>query len=459
MLALSSLHRGDLNADQARGRAWDKPLPKDPGSVESFTLSQYSKAINHLLQPRFASQDKAAVRVALVACMLFTCLELLRGRYRAGNIHLQNGIKLLAVLKGHGHKLPRRGVSPNPSFNHGWNRDSVDDWLTTVFSRMNLSAVQFGQGRWTCPGPSLTRRQSPPLAFESLLQARDILDRLITDILHLTALSWQRNALADGSADSASAEKDLLDEQRRIRSDLAAWLNAYMAFGNDAPGRLDGLLEIGYQLLFLHYNMAAIMAATCLRSASDEMAYDAHHHSFAFIITHSLTFLEAIRAIHASQDPVYGVSAFVPSLFTADTGWTPPLYFTALHCRVRRVRLAAIRLLRALPVREGIWDATVAAAVAGEVMRIEESSAYSEDVDLPQVSDGFPFDGTARNLHQLTELDVLTHPPLPAACRVSHVRVALPDSPLGITMLTCRRERGDGSGYEVITAECAAASS
>ncbi|ORY61258.1 uncharacterized protein BCR38DRAFT_310326, partial [Pseudomassariella vexata] len=42
----------------------------DPDRLEQFTLRQYSKAINHLLQPQFVSGDKASLRVALISCML-----------------------------------------------------------------------------------------------------------------------------------------------------------------------------------------------------------------------------------------------------------------------------------------------------------------------------------------------------------------------------------------------------
>jgi hypothetical protein len=59
-----------------------------------------------------------------------------------------------------------------------------------------------------------------------------------------------------------------------------------------------------------------------------------------------------------------------------DIGWIPPLYYTAIRCRIHRVRLHAIRLLESTSHREGICDARISAAVARTVMQLE-----TNDVD------------------------------------------------------------------------------
>jgi len=45
-------------------------------------LRQYSKAISHLVQPGASPKDRHLSAVALLTCVVFICLELLRGRYR-----------------------------------------------------------------------------------------------------------------------------------------------------------------------------------------------------------------------------------------------------------------------------------------------------------------------------------------------------------------------------------------
>ena len=57
---------------------------------EQFTLLHYNKAIRHL-QPHFSTQDKASVRVALMTCYVFVCLELLCGHFATAQTHLKMG--------------------------------------------------------------------------------------------------------------------------------------------------------------------------------------------------------------------------------------------------------------------------------------------------------------------------------------------------------------------------------
>ncbi|ORY61259.1 uncharacterized protein BCR38DRAFT_30633 [Pseudomassariella vexata] len=119
----------------------------------------------------------------------------------------------------------------------------------------------------------------------------------------------------------------------------------------------------------------------------------------------------------------------------------PPLYYTTLHCRVHCIRLGAIKLLRALPSKEGIWNAIFVASVAEEIMQIEEGDYYK---DTP-VDDDFPLKSPPQDQD-------LSLPTLPASRRVHDVQVVLPDSPSGKAVLNCKRNKSEG-GYEVITKE------
>ncbi|RYP67739.1 hypothetical protein DL771_007072 [Monosporascus sp. 5C6A] len=428
MLALSSVHKrtctgvGDVGSEMS------------PDRLEQFTLRQYSKAINHLLEPNFAQKDKASIRIALVACMLFICLEFMRGRYRTGNNHLQSGIKLLAGLQDGS----ERGGGRCNILARESNREPIDEWLIEAFTSMNLLAAQFNQGYWMPPSPHISNYQPLSMTFESVTQARNMLDGMFKDIFHLMGC-YRRESLFEVPAGSCSGQ-GLLDVQRRIKSNLEVWFNAYKASRVKFQVQLDPVSKIGYQLLLLYHIMASILADTCLRP-DDEMAFDRHCHGFVSMITHSVDMLEAVRAVHDSNDPVFSRSGSELSLFTADIGWTPPLYFTALHCRIHHIRRRAIKLLRALPSREGIWDSIFAAFVAEEVMRIEEGDYYT---DAPVV-DHAPF-------YDQPHDHALSLPTLPAMRRVYDVQVVLPDSPSERTVLSCKRNKSDG-GYEVITKE------
>ncbi|KAM7186325.1 hypothetical protein V8F33_011899 [Rhypophila sp. PSN 637] len=261
-LAISALHKQIVMDVQLPGPGGE------PDQVEQFTLRRYNKAIHQLLQPQFGPTNKPAIRTALVACMIFVCLEYLRGRFKTGHHHPLCGMKLLPVLIQFA----------------GSNREPVDDDLIFIFTSVNLAAVQLGHGVSTPTAEFKTLPLPLPLLFKDLGHAREVLDRLTNDILYLEA----------NRGDGAEIERE------RIKRELAAWLAVY--------------------------------------SASKP------------------TIQAALELVH----------------FSANLGWTPQMYYAALHCRLRSVRWRAFQLLRAFRSREGIWDAQVVSSAAEEVMRMEE---------------------------------------------------------------------------------------
>ncbi|KAK5654481.1 hypothetical protein OQA88_7109 [Cercophora sp. LCS_1] len=190
-----------------------------------------------------------------------------------------------------------------------------------------------------------------------------------------------------------------------LKFQLTAWRGAYQ----NTTKLSNNLANLGYQLLLLHYTMATILCATCL-APDDEMAYDQHHESFVSILSQATDFLQSVHKIHSSTDPVFGNGADKSS-FAADVGWIAPLYFTALHCRYHDIRSRAIAFLRVVPSREGAWDSMFAAAVAEEVLRIEEG----DNTEL--------WGGTI----------------VPRERRVLDVRITLPDGLDEEAVFTCRR--------------------
>lgn len=113
----------------------------------------------------------------------------------------------------------------------------------------------------------------------------------------------------------------------------------------------------------------------------------------------------------------------------SDLGWIMPLYFTAIKCRHHRVRLQAIRLLEMSPHKEGIWDATMAASIAREVIQTEEEE-FSAAVKLMDDFD---------NLTAPREEDLYL-PLVPRSLRLRDIRIFLGGSG-GQTLLEYRRGR------------------
>jgi len=113
-------------------------------------------------------------------------------------------------------------------------------------------------------------------------------------------------------------------------------------------------------------------------------------------------------------------------------GWIPPLYYTAIKCRIHRVRLQAIKLLASTSHREGIWDANSAACVARKVMEVEERDFFK---DIYMDND-FHFSSPPENRDFLL-------PTLPNSYRIHEVQVLLPDDPLGNIVLVYRQRQNE----------------
>ncbi|KFY13982.1 hypothetical protein V492_02932 [Pseudogymnoascus sp. VKM F-4246] len=65
---------------------------------ERVALVQYNMAIE-CLGVHFRRRDGEGRRVALITCMLFICIELMRERFKTANAHLGNGLKLLTEIR------------------------------------------------------------------------------------------------------------------------------------------------------------------------------------------------------------------------------------------------------------------------------------------------------------------------------------------------------------------------
>lgn len=74
-------------------------------------------------------------------------------------------------------------------------------------------------------------------------------------------------------------------------------------------------------------------------------------------------------------------------LFTLELGTVSPLFMIARACRDPILRRRAIRLLRKVPVREGLWDSLTAADITERIMELEEDAVghpVRVGADIPQ---------------------------------------------------------------------------
>lgn len=415
VLALSSVHK--RGAVDANGRT----VPgNSPNEQESSTLKHYVKAISHL-EPHFSRKDKASFRVALITCVTFIYLEFLRGHFRTAQIHLEKGLKILKEI----HLLSDGNdgiLRSKPCL------ESTDDWIIEAFSRLHLQVELF---KHAYQHPCLVLQAASPktrtLVFHSINEAWQQIGQLLNEVFYMN-----HRARKQGACECVQNRLLLIEDQQRVRTELARWLDVYEAFERPLHGLRPTQEEKGYQLLYTYHTMTSIMLATCLRP-SDESAFDLHANQFHLLIRQ----LTTLRTTASTISPVRAVPGDM-SRSVIDMGWIPVLYYTAVKCRVHRIRLQAIRFLESTSHREGIWDAKTAACVARKVMQMEERDFY-KDVNT---ADDFSLLSSPRPQD-------LSLPPLPESYRIRDVEVVLSGDPMDRILLFCM-QRHEGIDFRVL---------
>ena len=94
------------------------------------------------------------------------------------------------------------------------------------------------------------------------------------------------------------------------------------------------------------------------RLSPTEMIFDEYTHHFEQIIRHAETYVKS----KANERPI----------FTFEIGAVPPLFFTAMKCRIPSLRRFALDLLDRAPRKECTWGAASTAELACRLMLVEE---------------------------------------------------------------------------------------
>lgn len=186
----------------------------------------------------------------------------------------------------------------------------------------------------------------------------------------------------------------------------------------------------------IYHAMATIKASVCLEPG-DEMGYDRHTAEFTTIITgcHQLWYhLQLLNGV-SNPDPEKADCGGMG--FTLEMGFIPPVYFTAIKCRVPRIRRQARNILRSGLHREAGWDRQLISEVVFKVIQMEEGDFYcADDRQIPD-------EPLQRDLDPPSQYD-LAVPRIDEWRRISDVRIVLPDDPGGLSTLSFRERSEDG---------------
>ncbi|OAQ59611.1 C6 zinc finger domain-containing protein [Pochonia chlamydosporia 170] len=329
VLAISSLYE---NFDDTALQLHRSNRQAGTDTVDDFAIQHYNAAISHLISPQ--TSCPADINTVLLVCILFTCIEFLRGDTESAISHSQHGISLL-----------NSGTDVKPE-------------LVRVFRHLSIFPYFFGGEISTFP--VLNDAQTVADTFDTLDEALESLDWLLARAVRLVRASDFHRL---GIGEESQPLEAVLHEQLTLEIDLDAWWTTFSSIrsGNNSEQAMTLLI------LEMRWLVCKIWANTCL--ASHETIYDEHLDKFTRIVemaTQAQTLMESVG------DSIHHKFMFV-------MGFCPLLYFVVIKCRVLRLRLGALSLLKALSyIRETLWDASTLYAVGRRIVELEHGMGEGE---------------------------------------------------------------------------------
>jgi hypothetical protein len=317
---------------------------------DPFALSQYNKAIAHLANA-MNSPSSNSIDTALLVCILFVCVECLRGDYAPALKHFQGGMSIALAAAGKGGPNCR---ATQPT--------GLREKLMPFFNRLELLCQLYGQRPEYIYG--LSPSQALPDAFNSIVEARDSIVHLMNISIRLIHSTKFRRYKSQITLDDIVQYNDVV-------SCLSTWRTTLDRFLATAPPS-SHLTEAATIL-----EIQRIVTLTWLNRAlvPEESAADAD----MALYEQAVRLAESLQISDQKTPTTSSKATLPPSTFLFDMEIVSPLYLVAIKCRDPSIRRRAIAVLRHTVRREGLWDSVKAAAIAERVMQIEEKGLPTLD--------------------------------------------------------------------------------
>ncbi|KAK2028610.1 C6 zinc finger domain-containing protein [Colletotrichum zoysiae] len=419
ILALGAVHEQELAiTEPCNVRDDEANNPQSPNTAGHLGLQYYNKSIS-LLQPHLLKSGTGSTRVALIVCTIYVCLEFMQKRYRPGFLHFGYSLQLLGNL------LRNRSSATST--------DPSDDWFAEVIPRLDLQAALLMNEFYLGAADATSFIWHPlPQAFQTTRDASHSLDGLL-----FRAHQLQKNGSAIKLSEDAVNIFELLATQQALRKDLEEWLHYFEVFKENSLSHLSNGERLICQRLPIYHTMAHIIINTSL-NPRDELIFDLYTHQFASVVSHSRQIINTIQPSELPTPAADTPGSHVPQLdCPADIGLIPPLFYTAIKCRVPRIRRQAVELILLGQRHEGIWDADLTARVAREVMTLEERGVQES-----------PQDGKCDSPDSSSSISSI--PSIPSPPRVNRLWIEAPGDLKGDIQLSVQRIK-NGETQETLT--------
>lgn len=355
VLAISSLYEA-----LPSGPKW---LPEGDGQKNPFAVWHYNEAIKQLR----TTMDHGTI---LFVCILFVCVDFLRGDPESAINHCRHGINILNEI--------------------GASTTFMRDYVIPAFYRLSVFPYFFGVSPDTFPC-----LQSPLMVldgpFTSVVDAHAALNPLV-----VRAIRFVRSAdgYRLGAPPFTEPGLSTMQERQAVECALDGWFSAFHPFkvGQSQSQRSDDSRGGNVmELLEIRWLVCKTWIATCL--SRNEGIYDAYMDGFRQIVALGMQ-AASMAELSPSSSPSSSLSPSPSSSeeesqaqgkFAFEMGFGPLLAFVMIKCRHLGLRIAAMGLMKKLSrQRENVWDSDIMVAAGRRMIEIEhdlELDADDEDLD------------------------------------------------------------------------------
>lgn len=380
VVAVASMHEQYVTSGSA-----DLPLL-------DYSTDQYNKAIREVTQLN-ATKQEHAFDLALAACVLFSCLEGLRGHYQSLISHILSGMNIMSQSVVGTNKTRLTTLSR--------------ELLHQLMMRVNAQVMAMGDN-CLLSNMCTVHLTMIPDTYTSANEAMFALEQLYCQLMHFYTSADE--ALKDQSPSLDQAEKLWL-ERETFKDHYRQWKRSSTGILNyGPPSSLRSLNQMPPEALILTITSISILISLDIDINNFEMDFDRFEDQFRDIVMAAEVFLNKTSPgagyksfldtkrfwtehfVDEPQSPSSGSSEessdsladprsiakakFIPS-FSMRFGVVPHLYWAAARCRNPRIRRRAVHLLLSCNRREGLWDSKICGRVAERVIAIEETAALS----------------------------------------------------------------------------------
>jgi hypothetical protein len=323
-----------------------------------FLLYHYNKSVRGLVDR--IGEAKYSHEIGLVTCLLFVCMEFLRGNYHTAFTHLTNGLKIIFEHQGEAqHDSPfssssRVSETSSSEPQAGFVKSTLmENELKPIYVRTMASALLYGVDvSSSIPAPCLHDYQG--LIFTNIRDvqqsAHELRNQSIVQIHRMSRSLYYTQKLGF-TPDELAQQRDVLGCQR-------AWYAALQRFRQEH--KLSKTDELAISVMLIHYYSVNLW--TICAPLVRQTAFDDYLEVFKLIVYHARLVLDSMD-LTSPQNAAW---------YTFEVSVIPTLYWVGTRCRCPTTRREAVSLLARNPPREGLWDAAQHVLVARRVIEMEE---------------------------------------------------------------------------------------